>query len=59
MRVQDGPELHDAMKRLLSDSGLRRRMGERAKGFVLENRGALKRVVGYVAQNVVEGNRVC
>jgi 3-deoxy-D-manno-octulosonic-acid transferase len=53
MRVQDGKELQTTMKRLLSDSGLRRHMGERAKAFVVENRGALKRVVGYVAQNVV------
>jgi len=52
MRVQDGKELQTAMKRLLSDSELQRRMGERAKAFVLENRGALKRVVGYVAQKV-------
>jgi 3-deoxy-D-manno-octulosonic-acid transferase len=53
MRVQDGTELKDAMKRLLLDSGLQRRMGERAKVFVVENRGALKRVVGYVAQNMI------
>jgi hypothetical protein len=29
------------MKRLLSDAELRREMGDKAKAFVLENRGAL------------------
>ena len=51
-RVQDDTELHDAMERLMSDSALRKRMGGRAKSFVLENRGALKRVMGYIAQNM-------
>lgn len=51
-RVQDGPELYDAMKRLLSDAELCRRMGERAKWFVAENRGALNRVVGYIAGSI-------
>jgi 3-deoxy-D-manno-octulosonic-acid transferase len=50
-RVQDDAELHDAMERLLSDSALRKRMGGRAKSFVVENRGALKRVMGYIAQH--------
>jgi len=55
LRVQDGTELHDAMKRLLSDTGLRSRMGARANAFVVENRGALKRVVGYVAKKIWRG----
>jgi len=55
LRVRNGTELHDVMERLLSDPGLRGRMGDRAKAFVVENRGALGRVVGYVAQNMVGG----
>jgi 3-deoxy-D-manno-octulosonic-acid transferase len=51
LRVQEGTQLKDAMKRLLSDSELRQRMGDRAKAFVVENQGALKRVVDYVAQS--------
>ena len=52
LRVQSGVELHDALKRLLSDAGLRRQMGEKAKAFVAENRGALKRVVNHVARSM-------
>ncbi len=52
LRVQDAGELHDAMKRLLRDSEMAGRMGDRGKAFVVENRGALKRVVGYVARNM-------
>ncbi|OQY44509.1 MAG: hypothetical protein B6240_10380 [Desulfobacteraceae bacterium 4572_87] len=55
LRVQDGTELQDAMNRLLSDSELRRRMGDRAKTFVVENRGALQRVVNYVAKSMAGG----
>lgn len=55
LRVQNGAELYEAMKCLLSDAELRRRMGGRAKAFVSENRGALKRVVGYTAQNITTG----
>lgn len=55
LRVQNGTELYDAMKCLLSDAELCQRMGSRAKTFVSENRGALKRVVGYVAQNTTTG----
>jgi 3-deoxy-D-manno-octulosonic-acid transferase len=55
LRVQNGAELYEAMKCLLSDAELRRRMGGRAKAFVSENRGALKRVVGYLAQNMTTG----
>jgi len=51
-RVQDDTELHDAMERLLSDSALCKQMGGRAKSFVVENRGALKRVMGYIAQDM-------
>ena len=55
LRVQDGRELFDTMKLLLSDSGLRMQMGNRAKAFVAENRGALGRVVGYIAENMAKG----
>ena len=55
LRVQNGTALYDVMERLLSDPGFQRRMGDRAKTFVVENRGALGRVVGYVAQNMVGG----
>jgi len=47
-RVRDGDELHEAMKTLLEDAEMRVRMGGLAKAFVENNRGALKRVVGYV-----------
>ncbi len=49
VRVQDESELCDAMKRLLTDTGLRRQMGRRAKAFVAENRGAMERVLAYVS----------
>ena len=55
LRVQNGAALFDAMKDLLSSPGLRNRMGEKAKSFVSENRGALKRVMTYVVQNVKSG----
>jgi len=47
-RVRDGDELHEVMKTLLEDAEMRVRMGGLAKAFVENNRGALKRVVGYV-----------
>ncbi|MBW2708315.1 MAG: 3-deoxy-D-manno-octulosonic acid transferase [Deltaproteobacteria bacterium] len=56
-RVQDGAELYDVMERLLSDSALRERMGGRAKSFVVENRGALERVMGYI-EHIRSANRV-
>ena len=55
LRVQNGAELLDAMKDFLSSPGLRNRMGEKAKSFVSENRGALERVMMYVAQNMKSG----
>ncbi|EFK08886.1 putative 3-deoxy-D-manno-octulosonic-acid transferase [delta proteobacterium NaphS2] len=55
LRVQNGAALFDAMKDLLSSPGLRNRMGEKAKSFVSENRGALKRVMTYVVQNMKSG----
>ena len=51
IRVQNGEELCDAVKRLLPDAGLRESVGKRAKAFVVENRGALDRVVSYVSGN--------
>lgn len=55
LRVQNGTELYDAMKDLLSDSQLRKRMGGKAKSFVSENRGALKKVMTYIVQNMKSG----
>jgi len=54
LRVQNGTELYDAMKRLLSDTELCREMGDKAKTFVSENRGALKRVVDHIARNMAK-----
>ncbi len=54
-RVQTGSELYEAMNRLLSHGELRDEMGQRAKAFVIENRGALDRVVSYVTPNNERG----
>ena len=54
LRVQNGTDLYDAMKRLLSDTELCREMGNKAKAFVTENRGALKRVLDYIARNTAQ-----
>ena len=54
-RIQDEDELLETMTFLLSDARLRMGMGSRAKAFVAENRGALDRVMGYVAQNMGKG----
>jgi 3-deoxy-D-manno-octulosonic-acid transferase len=43
-KVQDQEGLYEALKRLLGDSELRKRIGENAKAFVDKNRGALRRV---------------
>ena len=55
LRVQNGGELFDAVKDFLSSPGLRNRMGEKAKSFVSENRGALERIMTYVVQNIKSG----
>ena len=55
LRVQNGAELLDAMKDLLSSPKLRNRMGEKAKSFVSENRGALEKIMRYVVQNIKSG----
>ncbi len=55
LRVQNGTELCDAMKRIFSDTELALQMGARAKAFVAENRGALNRVGDYVARNLEAG----
>lgn len=47
-RVKDVEDLFEAMKWLLSDSEKAKIMGIRAKEVVEANRGALKRVTGYV-----------
>ncbi len=50
LMIQDPSELQDTMGRLLADARLRGQMGMKAKAFVAENRGALKRVVSYAAR---------
>jgi len=54
-RVQDGNELHEAMKTLLEDAEMRVRMGGLGKAFVENNRGALKRVVDHVKGCIEQG----
>jgi 3-deoxy-D-manno-octulosonic-acid transferase len=51
-RVADGNELSAAMDMLLSDKRARARMGARAHSFVLENRGAVKRMLQFVASEL-------
>jgi len=47
-RVQDTEDLFQAMKRLLSSPGEAERMGERAREFVRQSRGALSRVMEHI-----------
>ena len=47
-RVRDGEELLETMKGLLSDPERSNRMGRKARVFVENNRGALKRVMGHI-----------
>ncbi|MBU0733352.1 MAG: 3-deoxy-D-manno-octulosonic acid transferase [Proteobacteria bacterium] len=54
-RVRDGNELYDTMLRLLGDKEMCARMGDRAKGFVEKNRGALERVVEHVKGSMEQG----
>jgi len=49
-RVKDAEALYEAMKTLLADTETCNVMGKRAKAFVEKNRGALKRVLSYVAE---------
>jgi 3-deoxy-D-manno-octulosonic-acid transferase len=48
-RVEDGEELFDRMKMLLSDPEKRDNMGRLAREFVERNRGALDRVLSFIA----------
>jgi 3-deoxy-D-manno-octulosonic-acid transferase len=52
-RVEDGEELFDRMKMLLSDPEKRDNMGRLAREFVERNRGALDRVLSFM------GDRAC
>ncbi len=54
-RVRDGDELYKTMKTLLEDAKMRARMGGQAKAFVESNRGALKKVLGYVKGCMEQG----
>ena len=47
-RVKDPEELFSLMLKLIGDKELRARMGEAAQDFVVQNRGALDRVMGYM-----------
>ena len=51
-RVQDREELYERMKTLLSDPVHRDEMGGLAKEFVERNRGALGRVVSFIADSL-------
>jgi 3-deoxy-D-manno-octulosonic-acid transferase len=51
-RVANGDELSAAVGVLLSDEALRARMGARARRFVLENRGAVTRILQFVASSL-------
>jgi 3-deoxy-D-manno-octulosonic-acid transferase len=50
VRVQNDAELLDAAKRILTDSGLRERLGRNARSFVRKNRGALDRIMKTIDQ---------
>jgi 3-deoxy-D-manno-octulosonic-acid transferase len=45
IRVRDEAELEQAVNRLLRDPGLRRRMGDAARAFVLAQQGATARTL--------------
>lgn len=51
LRVADGEELFDKMEMLLSNSEKRDEMGRLAREFVEQNRGALDRVLSYIADS--------
>ncbi len=54
-RVRNGDELYRTMRTFLENGEVRTRSGERAKAFVENNRGALKRVVDYVRWSIAHG----
>ncbi|MBW1850551.1 MAG: 3-deoxy-D-manno-octulosonic acid transferase [Deltaproteobacteria bacterium] len=51
-QVHDGEELYKAMSTLLGDIEIQNSMGSLAKEFVDKNRGALDRVVSYIAKSM-------
>ncbi|MBW2093628.1 MAG: 3-deoxy-D-manno-octulosonic acid transferase [Deltaproteobacteria bacterium] len=53
-RVQDEEQLEEAVLSLLQDRDLCRDMGERAREFVLGNKGALTRVVAEIDQFLIQ-----
>ena len=55
-RVKDAEALYEAMKTLLKDAETCNVMGRRAKEFVEKNRGALERIMSYVAE-FISGSR--
>ncbi len=54
-RVRNGDELYRNMKTFFENGEVRTRSGARAKAFVENNRGALKRVVDYVRWSIAHG----
>ena len=54
-RVRNGDELYKTMKTFLENGEARTRSGARAKVFVENNRGALKRVVDHVKGCIEQG----
>lgn len=51
-RVRDLDDLYEAMKTLLTDAGMLRGMGRRAKAFVETNKGATGRVMAYLGRYI-------
>lgn len=51
-QVHDGEELYEAMNTLFGDIEIQNTMGSLAKEFVDKNRGALDRVVSYIAKSM-------
>ena len=54
-RVGNGDELYRALKTLLQDERMLTDMGKRARAFVEDNRGAMRRVVRHVREALGNG----
>ncbi len=54
LRVNNGKELYEAVKMLLSDDEMRNRMGTQAKEFVMKNQGALDRIINYIDRCIAQ-----
>lgn len=51
-RVSSGEQLYAVVSKLMGDTEMRHRMGVKAKEFVERNRGALRRVLRYIGENI-------